>query len=418
MKKIILSAASLAVAAVASVSVVPTTSEAIPAFARQTGAACLACHFQSFPTLNAYGRTFKMSALTDVGDQGLIEDDGLSIPNVVNWTVMVRPNYVLSKKVDTAAVGATPASSVTTKNYDLADQVFMVGGRAGEHTGVFVEAGFGDGGAAQAAGDPAAGGGYGNMQLFNSWDMGDLKVGATLWSDGFGEDSGLQLMSVYGQHGGLLAGKKLTINHQMGANDASGVTAWVGTDAWAAQFALVDIANGGAATGLKYSPTIRGNYFLEAGDWEIGLGAIAVTGSSTANALPSTQGRDTKRYGLDVQAMGEVGDMQIGIFADYATAPAGSQQVANFYNNSYTDARTGYSFRVSVKPTHNLIFIAGIGKDKQGTTAAAGTTATDRTLVGVEWEAYQNFAVQLSTNIIDTQAIKTTTTLLDFELLI
>ena len=44
MKKSILSAAAFAVVAVSAVAVAPTTSEAIPAFARQTGAACLSCH--------------------------------------------------------------------------------------------------------------------------------------------------------------------------------------------------------------------------------------------------------------------------------------------------------------------------------------------------------------------------------------
>ncbi|MDQ7003159.1 MAG: hypothetical protein Q9N02_10830, partial [Ghiorsea sp.] len=162
MKKIILSAASLAVAAVASVSVAPTTSEAIPAFARQTGSACLSCHFQSFPTLNAYGRSFKMGGLTDVGDQALIEDEGLSIPAMVNWTVMVRPQFT---KTDNGAAGA--ANSVV-KGFGFADQVFMVGGRAGEHTGVFLEV-------------DLAGGGFANVQVFNSWDMGDMKAGVTVW---------------------------------------------------------------------------------------------------------------------------------------------------------------------------------------------------------------------------------------------
>ncbi len=332
-----------------------------------------------------------MGALTDVGDQALVEDEHLSIPAVVNWTVMVRPNIIL----DDGAGG---------KGYELADQVFMVGGRAGEHTGTFLEAGFG-GGATGGAG------GYGNMQMFNSWDMGDMKVGATIWSDGFGEDSGLQLMSVWGQHGGMLGGKGLSINNSMGAQDASGITGWVGTDSWSAQLALVDIANAGAATDLKYSPVVRGNYFLEAGDWEVGLGAIAVSGS------PVT-GTDTKRFGVDVQAFGEVGDMQIGVFADYASAAAGSATTANFYNTSTKDARTGYSFRVSVKPTHNIILLAGVGSDTQGV-ANAATVTTDTSLIGVEWEAYQNFAVQISSFGTKVGGGATsTTTALDLELLI
>lgn len=37
--------------------------EAVPAFARQTGLSCSTCHFQHFPALNAFGRSFKAGGL-------------------------------------------------------------------------------------------------------------------------------------------------------------------------------------------------------------------------------------------------------------------------------------------------------------------------------------------------------------------
>ncbi len=367
MKKIILSAASLAVAAVASVSVAPTTSEAIPAFARQTGSACLACHFQSFPTLSAYGRAFKMGGMTDSAVD-MVEDEHLSIPLSLNWTAMVRPTFAQNK------VTPNGGTAVTTNTFEFADQVFMIGGHGGAHTGVFLEVGFSD------TVDP---GGYANAQMINSWDMGDMKAGVTIWQAGFGEDAGMQVMSVWGQHGGMLGGKRLSINNSMGTDDSAGVAAWAGSDAWVAQLAMVNIVDPGAS--LAYSPVLRGNYFLEAGDWEVGLGAIVATG--TAGAAGNV---DTSRTGIDVQAFGEVSDMQIGVFFDWATAAAGDAAGnSNFYNASTTDDRTGYSFRVSVKPTHNLIFLAGIGQDK------TGNAKVDKTQVGVEWEAYQNFAAQI-----------------------
>jgi hypothetical protein len=324
-----------------------------------------------------------MGGLTDIAID-MVEDEHLSLPAYLNWTVMTRPNFILTD--DTTTGGVTTDNG---KRYDLADQVFMVGGRGGEHTGVFIEAAFADGTLGGA-------GGYGNMQMFNSWDMGDMKVGATVWSAGFGEDTGMQLMSVWGQHGGMLGGKGLSANQAMAAGDW-GVTFFAGSDVWAASLGLVNMGSADLTT----SPVLRGNYFLGAGDWEIGFGLINVSGSTDVNA-------DTKRTGLDVQAFGEVGDMQIGIFADYATAPSGG---GNIYNAG-TDARTGYSFRASIKPMAQWIFIAGIGSDKQG-----GVT-TDKTLVGVEYELYQNFAVQLVINSDDNGTTKNDTTVIDLELLI
>ena len=390
MKKIILSAASLAVAAVASVSVAPTTSEAIPAFARQTGSACLACHFQSFPTLAAYGRAFKMGGMTDSA-RDMVEDEHLSIPATLNWTVMVRPNW-FSDDDGTGGPGAK------TKGFEFADQVFMIGGRGGEHSGVFVE----------------YDGTYANAQLINSYDMGDLKAGWTVWNAGFGEDAGMQVMSVWGQHGGMLGGKSLSINNSMGTDQSQGIAVWAGNDTWVAQLGFVDTVGdgtGGVDLGgeWKYAPVLRGNYFLEAGDFEVGIGAIIATGSAGQVAGNTV---DTKRTGIDVQAFGDMGDMQIGILADFATAPASSTGTANYYNASTTDSRTGYSFRVTVKPVAQWIFLAGIGQDK------TGAAKTDKTRIGVEYEMYQNFAVQLIYSTEKTAAGTAKSTLIDLELLI
>ena len=412
MKKIILSAASLAVAAVASVSVAPTTSEAIPAFARQTGSACLACHFQSFPTLNAYGRSFKMNAFTDVGDQVLVEDDHLSLPSVLNMSVVFRPQL------------KTVSNNTTTESIAVpSDPVILVGGRAGENTGFFVEI-------------DTTGGGFANTQLLNSYDMGDLKVGWSYFNSGFGEDAGMQLMSVWGQHGGLMGGKNLSINHSMTksasytygtatvtpaftpttvtlattSGDVAGFSAFAGNETWMASFGLIDpTANRG--TTFSLAPVVRANYFLDVADFELGFGVIAVSGSTGGSNGIATI--DAKRTGIDFQAQGEVADMQIGVYADYATAPAGSATTANAYNASIKDDRTGYSFRATLKPTHNIVLLAGVGQDKVG----PGTV--DKTLVGFEYEVYQNFVVAVTQDSEKISGAGTTdTTLIDIELLL
>ncbi|HIP07458.1 MAG TPA: hypothetical protein EYG66_06320 [Mariprofundaceae bacterium] len=392
MKKIILSAASLAVAAVASVSVAPTTSEAIPAFARQTGSACLACHFQSFPTLGSYGRAFKMNAFTDVGDQGLIEDDHLSLPNVLNMSIVFRPNLV---STDTTVAGVT----TTAETLDVpADPVILIGGRAGENTGFFVEI-------------DTTGGGFANTQLLNQYDMGDLKVGWSYFNSGFGEDAGMQLMSVWGQHGGLMGGKGLSINQVMSKTngDVAGFSAQIGNETWMASLGLIDpTANRG--TTLSLAPVVRANYFLDVADFELGFGVIAVSGSTGgSNAIPTI---DAKRTGIDFQAQGEMNDMQVGVYADWATAPAGSVTVANGYNASTVDDRTGYSFRATLKPTHNIVLLAGVGQDK------TGAVTIDKTLVGFEYEVYQNFVVAVTQSSDDDGTTKNDTTLIDIELLL
>src|SRR3990172_10290460 len=72
-------------------------SQAVPAFARQTGNACTTCHFQQFPLLNAFGRAFVRGGYTMVGGQSLIEGDDLSIPSTLNATLITQIQYVKTK---------------------------------------------------------------------------------------------------------------------------------------------------------------------------------------------------------------------------------------------------------------------------------------------------------------------------------
>jgi len=405
----IFSAAAFAVVAVSTAVVAPTTSEAIPAFARQTGAACLSCHFQSFPTLAPMGRSFKEGAFTDMGDQALVEDDGLSIPASLNITVMVRPQFISTNDVGvkTKAISAT------------ADQVMMIAGRIGTNTGAFLEM-------------DTQGGGYGNNQLLHSIDVGDNKVILSYFTGGFGEDFGLQLMSVWGQHGGLLGGKALTINGSMAsAMTTTGVSVAVANDMGAVSLGLI---NNGAARGATWrlAPVARVQSFFEVGDMELGLGAIFVSGKiGTAPAIaavaatPAAVGvaavaatpavlaikQEAKRFGVDVQIQGEAGDMLYGLYADFASASASSATLTNIYNTSLTNNRTGFSVRATIKPIENIILMAGIGEDKTG--AAKIKKAT----VGVEYELYQNAVINLTYDTSKVTAGTTKTTMLDFEFL-
>src|SRR3989304_2772112 len=82
MKKLLLALASVLFLAIPLYA--PRDAQAVPAFARQTGMACNACHFQHYPALNAFGRAFKQEAYTLKGKQETIEDENLSLPVDLN----------------------------------------------------------------------------------------------------------------------------------------------------------------------------------------------------------------------------------------------------------------------------------------------------------------------------------------------
>src|SRR3989338_6880146 len=88
MKKIVLSLAGV----LAATAFAPEAA-AIPAYARQVGMACNACHAQHFPVLNSFGRAFKAGGYTMMGAQGKVEGEHLSLPDTLNMSMIVKLRY-------------------------------------------------------------------------------------------------------------------------------------------------------------------------------------------------------------------------------------------------------------------------------------------------------------------------------------
>ncbi|MDQ6950525.1 MAG: hypothetical protein Q9M26_02545, partial [Mariprofundales bacterium] len=287
MKKAFISAAAFAVVAVSSIAVAPTTSEAIPAFARQTGAACLSCHFQSFPSLAPMGRAFKMGAFTDVGDQALIEDDNLSTPVVLNATFVTSANITWNKvSGDTTALGAGGTNG-TTKTFNIpTDTNLLMAGRVGSHTGAFVEFGGGTGDTNTGAN---------NFQVMNSFDFGSFKGGLNYSDTSFGFTAPLEVSSVFGQHAGLLNGGFVsavqnvivnsTLDGQGGFANAgnptmsTSVAAWVGNDMGYVQVGGSALTAGPGVINNSLVPYVRAVFTPDLGDMDAMIGFAVIKGT-------------------------------------------------------------------------------------------------------------------------------------------
>ena len=103
----------------------PASALAVPAFARQTGAACSLCHTQSFgPGLTQYGRDFKLHGYTDSG-----------APNPVPLVSgMLTSSFT---HTDKGIEGGAGPGYGDNNNFAL-DQVSMfLAGRLSSHAGIF-----------------------------------------------------------------------------------------------------------------------------------------------------------------------------------------------------------------------------------------------------------------------------------------
>ena len=412
-------------------SAAPVTVSAIPAFSRQTGSACLGCHFQEVPALNPFGRAFKAGAFTDVGDQALVEDGDLSIPAALNASMVVRAQ---------AGHRSGVASSMT---YTIpADSNLLIAGRIGANSGAFVEFQGGNG---------DTGGGINNVQLMNSRDVGGFRFGVGFANTSFGGDAVMNVSNVYGQHShgvGDLGGAVGAINHSGFTNSMSAIGAWIGNDMGYVQLAL--IAPGGAAgwivghtansgvnmtgalpkgqfdMGLKMAKLVRAAATLDAGGWDavIGFGVVAgKVGKTTNTAVTSVP--EMNMMFVDAQAQGRLGGMPLGVYADYAHARGkpngnllGAQDVRSIVPlNSLLDGNilnalggtpgpynalgakqsfTAFSIRATLSPLPRLTLGAGYGYRK--TRDSGPAVISDQPLhqvfsLAVSYQLYQNSIV-------------------------
>ena len=172
-------------AAIFALFAVATESHAIPAFARQVGVACSACHAQHFPVLNEDGRAFKAGGFTLMRKNPKIEDEGLSLPATLNLAFVT--NLAYTKAIGSTNAGGTTAVSKDVNNGQLqmTQYSLFMGGRVGENMGFEGEVGLSGPGA-----------GLASVKFPFIYDVGGVKTGVVLFTtDGLGAAQGFELFN-------------------------------------------------------------------------------------------------------------------------------------------------------------------------------------------------------------------------------
>lgn len=393
MNKIILSLASvLAVMAFA-----PEAS-ALPAFTRQTGLACSACHQQHMPVLNNFGRSFKAAGYTMMGTQARIESEHLSIPSNMNAALLVKIRYQMD---DSAGVGSTTTGTpngLGDGQLQFGDEFSLfLGGRVAENIGFLFE------GNTVSADSLLAG-----FKLPISFDMGttrlsvipftthtsgvqygyELSSGGVMrsdrWAEHRRETSAVQYNADRGIDGGAATGFALVAQNDMG---------FINLTRWAPAFAMG--SNGGGNNSYDMSsgylriaatPTI-GNWALVAGG-----GAMNGTSLTTNTGVgPVAVLVDTRQTFLDLQAHGQYQGKDLGVYAQYATAPATAN--GNAYNQGTVGDREALTIGADFSMIPRTLSIGAAFRIADNGTAASGDDALTLTAV-YNW--YQNVALHFN----------------------
>ena len=285
------------------------TAEAVPAFARQMGVACLSCHFQHFPKLNSFGREFRLGGYTQTA-QELIEDDGVSIPPVANIGFFLEYKY---QKTDTK--GATGTKTGTDRGqWDLYDEAaIFFGGRLGENFGMFAELAEG----------------VENAKVVFSRDFGGVQGGLSAYvTHSMGPAFGMELFNT-GVQMHIVSGVNMMVqgaalSTMVGMGEATGFTAFMAGNNFFAAYGMWSPFGTDEArdTGFDMSSYFRLALTREISGFNSMIGFFGTGGKTKCGeACSGTPGvvaeKKTEAMGIDLQAQGDIGGKSLGIYADY-----------------------------------------------------------------------------------------------------
>lgn len=376
MKRIFMFLSVFAVA-ITGVMVTPQESSAVPAFARQTGYECNACHFQYFPKLSAMGRAFKLDAYTETSIE-LIEGDNLSMPAVMPVSFITKFKYVMKTK-DPAG---DPKAGAERGEWELPDEAtFFIGGRVSENIGWANEV-------------ADTGWGKGSV-LFKIPTGGDLKLGVYVHvTDGHGPANGLELNNTgfqRGQRGWEDRGSVFAAQKTLGTA-ATGLGLYGGSDLfwfnvgfWGPMYGKF----GGQVidTGFDFPIYYRAVFTPNVAGFDAAIGVIGSTGTGKCvECMPADE--DGNHHlaelkidftGADFQLQGEVAGMELEVNGSYLTG--GGEGIA-FPGKKKTTAMNVGAY-LSLTPSLIL-------KANMKNTEVDGGDKVSATSIGLNWLMAQN----------------------------
>jgi hypothetical protein len=408
----------LAIGALVTAAFCAPQAQAIPAFARQVGMACTACHYQHFPVLNAFGRAFKENGYTMTGSQEKIEGDGVSIPAVLNAALVGYIDYNKTNGPSTAN-GGTTGTDATSKNSNDGilqnpEQVSLFfGGRAGEHIGFEAEINLTPGSSGTI---PDGSIGLIRFKVPFVYDVGNVKAGIVPFSTGLGAADSFEVLNTgavavhaFNQADMNAVSAQQYINT---ASPANGVAFIASNDDFFANFAKWGASQGAGSSGAPSSNYLRAAWttglipgFDSAIGFQIWNGISAVDAGNTFNGLTPTTGIftgvvDTKATAIDAQMMGDVGSMPLLVVASYAKAPTETDNPNLFNPGVYDRSSFNIAAELGVLPGKATVQL-GYRNAKSGgyvdpVNSTGGNASDNAFLLGATYNIALNVRLELT----------------------
>ncbi|BCK86407.1 hypothetical protein MIZ01_0163 [Sideroxyarcus emersonii] len=415
MKKVVLTLAGVMAAA----AFAPEAS-ALPVFARQTGMACSACHFQHFPLLNSFGRAFKSAGFTMMGAQAKVEGDRLSIPAELNMAMLTSLGYVKDN--------STPVAAPTT-GHNAGNGAFYLPGVAGEAS-LFVGGRISDFAGFLSEITLAPGAAIDSAKTAILPEVADgIRAGLVPFAtNGQGASYGFEYLNTGAN---AIHSITNTVGNPLGAApggnefiNAVSAQQYIGTATAADGIALVansdhgfinltkfnmtGIATGqGASLGSTYA---RLAAVFDVAGWDSAIGVQSWSGSSLNNTGAAadpitgvvTAGtsimQSSKATAIDGQMQGDLGGMPTGFYFSYATAPVDTAVAGGNAFNAGTLTKSSFNVDAEIGVIPEVATVgAAIRRANSGVATAAGGNASDNAIyLTATYKIAQNMLARLS----------------------
>ena len=378
---------------------------ALPVFARQTGFSCNQCHFQQFPMLNAFGRSFKNSGFTMIGTEKKVEGGGLSIPENLNLGILATAGIEHVSGADTTDVH----DSVNTPAGGGELSIFY-GGRIAENMGFLAE--LGTAGAAESS--------SAKLPILYEISEGTRAGVVLLTTNGQGAAHSFETLNT-----GAVAVQRMVPMPGVNANDAhikaNSAAQYLGTNTGAqggsfvvnndhyfvnvGKYAIISALGTNtrsASMGMSYA---RAAGIFDVAGFDSAVGVQLFRGDdaglpNAATGIPAGVKKATEATIIDGQMQGKVGNMPLGVYLSVGFAPAVNDATVagNYFNsgNVQTARSTNLGVQIGVVP-NVATMMAAIRQAKNGNVDTNGDAMTDNALmIGATYNMSVNVELSLS----------------------
>lgn len=376
-KSMLLGAGFLAVSGVA---MMPADALAMPNYSRQMNTDCSSCHFQHFPKLNAYGRSFKASGFS------MTAQESLSGKNMSMQPTLNAGYFIKTRVWD---------DDNTKAKWDFPDEsALLLGGRLAEGMGGMLE-----------VGDDLL-----SYKVSLTRHLAGMDMGATAFAtDGLGAAYGFELFNTGTMRNHRAFERAHKVTQGQNGLDLTGAASGVAfhthnSDFFAAlTFYMPDSVIAGHTkrdAGTDLSTYARVAWTPNIGGHDVGVGVGVHSGKTKAtcdDASLCTAGVMTEfvteAWLVDAQFQGKVGGKELGLYFVYAKGgeDEGAANTVYVFNGGQADAPSGWGLDAAYSLNDEVHLLGSVSRHDNG---HATKSEMSRLGLGVYWLLAQNISLQ------------------------